>query len=249
MSRKSFIQSQGAACLNWTWSWSFINADKQIVIFGAWDTNTEGSRSLILSESWYRNRAGRKSPGYPQSREHIRLVEEQGYKLFTFPIIFSDELQDEDGIGPPKIKGFKPVLTQRSLVRAGVNWYASDDLASTAIAEEVLNPQKYVEGTAKNISVNAFERNANARLACIKHHGAMCAVCKFNFETAYGAIGRGFIHVHHIVPLAEIRRAYVLDPIRDLIPLCPNCHAIIHLTHPAMSVEELKSLRDSLEPQ
>ena len=65
MSRKSFIQSQGATCANWTWSWSFVNVEKQTVIFGAWDKNTEGSRSLILSEAWATNRAGRKNPAYP----------------------------------------------------------------------------------------------------------------------------------------------------------------------------------------
>lgn len=241
MNRKSFIQSQGATYANWTWSWSFVNVEKQAVIFGAWDKNTEGSRSLILSEAWAKSRAGRKNPAYPQSREHIRFVEEQGYKLLTFPIIFSDELQDEDGFGPAKIKGFEPVLTPKSLVRVGGSWYASDDAVPTSIAEEVSTPEKFVEGAAKTIAVNAYERNSKARSACIKHYGAVCVVCNFNFEAAYGAIGKGFINVHHIVPLAEIRREYELDPIRDLIPVCPNCHAIIHLTQPAMSIEELRS--------
>jgi len=98
-----------------------------------------------------------------------------------------------------------------------------------------------MEGAARVIAVNAYERNSKARTACIKHHGAVCAVYDFNFETAYGAIGKGFVHVHHIIPLAEIRREYELDPIHDLIPVCPNCHAMIHLTQPALSVEELKS--------
>lgn len=240
MSRKSFIQLQGATCANWTWSWSFVNVVNQTVIFGAWDKNTEGSRSLILSEAWAAKRGGRKNPAFPQSREHIRLVEEQGYKLLTFPIKFSDELQDADGVGPSRIKGFEPVLTQKSLVRVGGSWYASDDAFPTSIAEEVSHPGRFVEGAAKTISVNAYERNSKARLACIEHYGPMCAVCNFNFEATYGAIGKGFIHVHHIVPLAEIRREYELDPIRDLIPVCPNCHAIIHLTQPAITIEELK---------
>ncbi len=196
---------------------------------------------MILSEAWAKNLTGRKNPAFPQSREHIRFVEENCFKLFTFPIIFSDELQDEDGLGPAKIKGFEPVLTQKSLVRVGSSWYASDDAVPISIPEEVANPEKFLEGTAKTISVNAYERNSNARSICINHHGAVCAVCNFNFETTYGAIGRGFIHVHHIVPLAEIRREYVLNPIDDLVPVCPNCHAIIHLTQPAMSVEELRT--------
>ena len=47
--------------------------------------------------------------------------------------------------------------------------------------------------------------------------------------------------MHHIVPLSEIRKEYKLDPIKDLIPVCPNCHAIIHKTKPALKVDELKS--------
>lgn len=240
MSRKSFIQSQGATCHNWTWSWSFINEEKRTIIFGAWDRYTEGSKSLILGETWAKNHAGRKNPAYPEAREHIRLVEEQGYTLLTFPIIYSDELRGENGLGPAKIKGFDPTLTQRSLVRVGDNWYASDGEIPSSIPEEVSRPEKYIEGAAKTVSVNAYERNPKARSACIKHYGATCAVCSFDFEKAYGPIGHGFIHVHHIIPLAEIRREYELDPIRDLIPVCPNCHAIIHLTQPALSVKELR---------
>lgn len=218
-----------------------MNAEQKTVIFGAWDMHTYGSRSLILSETWAKNHAGRKSPAFPQSREHIRLVEEQGYELLTFPIVFSDELQDEDGFGPARINDFVPVLTRKSLIRIGDSWYASDDEFPNAIPEEVVNPERFVEGAAKTIAVNAYERNSMARLACIQHYGAVCAICDFNFETAYGLIGKGFIHVHHIVPLAEIRKEYALDPIHDLIPVCPNCHAIIHLTQPAMSVQDLRN--------
>ncbi|HDY85591.1 MAG TPA: HNH endonuclease, partial [Methylophaga sp.] len=89
MSRKKFIESQGATCRNWTWSWSFINESEKVIIFGAWDTNTDGDTSLILSDTWEYSGKGRKQPAYEQSREHIRLIEEEGYELKTFPIIYS----------------------------------------------------------------------------------------------------------------------------------------------------------------
>ena len=72
------------------------------------------------------------------------------------------------------------------------------------------------------------------------HYGYKCSVCDFDFEAVYGAIGEKYIHVHHVVPLAEIRKEYVLDPIKDLIPVCANCHAIIHRSRPALTVEQLK---------
>ncbi|MCO5784156.1 hypothetical protein [Citrobacter meridianamericanus] len=51
VNRKQFIQSRGATCRNWTWSWSFINHDEQFVIFGAWDTGREKERAVILGVS------------------------------------------------------------------------------------------------------------------------------------------------------------------------------------------------------
>ncbi len=86
MSRKQFIESQGATCKNWTWSWSFINKSEKFIIFGAWDIHNDGNTTLILGEDWATSRKGGKQPGYPQSREHIRLIEEEGYQLKTFPM-------------------------------------------------------------------------------------------------------------------------------------------------------------------
>lgn len=50
MNRKQFIQSQGATCKNW--NWSFISHDCHIVIFGAWDTEREQGCAVILREKW-----------------------------------------------------------------------------------------------------------------------------------------------------------------------------------------------------
>ncbi len=56
----------------------------------------------------------------------------------------------------------------------------------------------------------------------------------------YGEIGKGFIHVHHLKLLSVIRDKYEVDSIKDLIPLCPNCHAMIHKSGEPFSVEKLK---------
>ena len=72
-----------------------------------------------------------------------------------------------------------------------------------------------------------FERNQKAREECLKYYGCKCSVCGFDFEKEYGEIGRGFIEVHHIVPLSSIRDEYIVDPISDLRPLCSNCHSMV----------------------
>ena len=240
MSRKQFIESQGATCHNWTWSWSFINEKEKIIIFRAWDRHTKGNTSKILSENWKTSKKGRKKSAYEQSREHIRLVEEEGYQLKTFPIIYSDANKDENGVGPARIKGFTPKLSDKSLKKIGNSWYASDGEINIHLPEEIDNPEQYIEGASKTISVNTYERNSDARAKCIEHYGYECAVCSFNFEKFYGEIGEKYIHVHHVIPLSETRKEYKLDPVKDLVPVCPNCHAIIHRTQPALTIEQLK---------
>ena len=241
MTRKEFIESVGATCRNWRWSWSFVNEAERFVVFGAWDVHTEGNTSLILSQEWETNDAGRRQPAFAESREHLRLVEEEGYKLFTFVQEFSDERHDESGSGPSTIKGFEPVLHPKELKRVGGLWFASDGEAHQFLPEEVHAPQRYSEGAATRVFVNSYERSRKARMACVRHHGYSCIVCGFSFEEAYGQIGESYIHVHHVRPLAEVGAEYTVDPVEDLVPVCANCHAMIHRTEPALTVEQLQA--------
>lgn len=98
------------------------------------------------------------------------------------------------------------------------------------------------EGKVVQVTVNRYERNEEARQKCIEHYGVKCFACGFDFGRTYGDIAKGFIHVHHLIPLAEIKEQYDVDPIKDLVPLCPNCHSVIHLRKPAMTIEQLKGI-------
>jgi 5-methylcytosine-specific restriction protein A len=98
------------------------------------------------------------------------------------------------------------------------------------------------EGAIRRVSVKAYERNPEARRICVEHYGAICQICGFDFEKTYGEIGKGFIHVHHLKQMSEIGEAYQVDPINDLLPVCPNCHAIIHKRKPPYSIEEMQTL-------
>lgn len=109
-------------------------------------------------------------------------------------------------------------------------------------AEEVLPDEYLFEGAVHQVTVNAYERNQHGRSECLKHYGRSCMACGLNFETAYGKAHAGYIHVHHVKPLAKIRAAYRLDPIRDLRPVCPNCHAIIHRHEPPFSIDEVAEM-------
>lgn len=114
-------------------------------------------------------------------------------------------------------------------------------LSPVGLPEEVSTPERYWEGALRRISVDAYERDPRARQACLQNHGCVCSVCGFDFESTYGDIGNGFIHVHHLQPLSEIGKEYEVDPLHDLKPVCPNCHAMLHKQLPAFSIDDLKA--------
>ena len=99
-----------------------------------------------------------------------------------------------------------------------------------------------VEGKKVVRYSTVYERDPKARAEALTIHGYDCKGCGLNFGDFYGEHGRGFIHVHHIKPLSESGETKV-DPKTDLIPLCPNCHAMVHKNkNHTLSLEELKDL-------
>lgn len=106
--------------------------------------------------------------------------------------------------------------------------------------DELDKPETLFEGIKKTVLVNSYERNPIARKKCIEHYGAQCVICDFNFEKVYGNIGIGFIHVHHLTKLSDIGQGYEVNPVKDLRPVCPNCHAMLHQKNPPHTIGELK---------
>lgn len=103
----------------------------------------------------------------------------------------------------------------------------------------------YKEGKVRAIEINIYERSAKGRNECISYYGTSCMACGFDFGKVYGKIGNGFIHVHHVTPVSQIKYEYVLDPIKDLVPVCPNCHAMLHMgdsENAILTIEQLRKL-------
>lgn len=108
---------------------------------------------------------------------------------------------------------------------------------------------KILEGSKKQVLVNVYERDSKARQKCLDKFGYICKICNFDFEKKYGSIGKEFIHVHHLIPLSELNKEYEVNPLEDLIPVCPNCHAMLHKSIPAYKPEDIinfiKSIKDN----
>ncbi|MBI5417830.1 HNH endonuclease [Candidatus Poribacteria bacterium] len=100
----------------------------------------------------------------------------------------------------------------------------------------------FIEGRRTKVENTYYERNIKARKKCIEHYGFICKICGFDFSKAYGEIGKGYIEVHHLVPIHEKKIEYHINPINDLIPVCSNCHSIIHRKNPPYCEEEIKDI-------
>jgi 5-methylcytosine-specific restriction protein A len=133
-------------------------------------------------------------------------------------------------IAADRLKGYKKIIAVHMAKRERL------------YPDELELGRKYVEGARKQVRVNAYERNQRARLACVKYYGCRCSVCGLSFEERYGKLGRNFIHVHHLKPLELTSGAYQLDPIKDLRPVCPNCHSMLHRPERLLSIWELRAL-------
>lgn len=242
MSRKKFIESLGATCDNWTWSWSFVNHDKKFVVFGAWDIHEEPARCLILEPSWQIKKNGKKNGGFKQALRHIKLCENEGYALKTFRM-FHEEGNTETGTA--KIKGFESEPVDRVLIKEHGAWYAYAAAVSHTLSEDIGRTDEiFVEGSRKSVTSTVIERNAEARQSCLLKYGLDCTVCEFNFQKVFGSHGHGYIHVHHLNPIAATSGEYIIDPIEDLRPVCPNCHAMLHRGQGKnpLSINELKDI-------
>lgn len=105
---------------------------------------------------------------------------------------------------------------------------------------------KYIgnEGVVKWGIQSRYERDSKVRSECINYYGSVCQICGFDFEKEYGEMGKGFIHVHHRDKLANSNGNHSVDPIKDVTPVCPNCHAMLHNTYygKELTIEELKEI-------
>lgn len=199
---------------------------------GLSDLNNEKISKIELSELF-----GKDSKNWSDSSINVKI--NTGIRIFRE----NKELEAINHILEVKKTGNIPngieVKKQAKIIRESLteNWFSNPEEISESKSEKYLT-----EGKSKTISVNIYERNNQARKECIEHFGMNCQVCGFNFMERYGEIGKNFIHVHHKIEISTIGKKYRINPKTDLIPVCPNCHSMLHKRKPAYSIAELKKI-------
>ncbi len=169
------------------------------------------------------------------------------YRDPTTEKILTYDVLDQLNIGveqPMKWKGIRSSGTEiPPLVAQRLEEAWSKLSGQSLYPDEVPTGEPSVEGARHMVWVNAYERKRKSRDLCIAAYGTQCSVCEMSFGSRYGADAEGFIHVHHLHPLSEVKEAHLVDPVQDLRPVCPNCHAMLHfLGNPVLSIEELREL-------
>lgn len=127
---------------------------------------------------------------------------------------------------------------------------ASEDSSNTTprTTEQTI----YLEGEAADSQpAELRRRNMLLRQACIDYYKALhgghlvCECCGFDFRCAY-AIDDEYIEVHHMHPFSQTDGQHEVCAETDLVPLCANCHRMIHHAQGGhgncLSLEELKSI-------
>lgn len=147
-----------------------------------------------------------------------------------------------------KLKDGEPLGEDEVLMKFAKEGGSLFRLSFISLSEtpETSPPEEYAgryEGKLKETRLLQRIRSAENRRKAIEHHGVECAVCGFDFEKAYGELGKGFIEIHHLHPLGESDAEVLVNPETDLIPLCPNCHRMIHRKISGeIGIEELKEI-------
>ena len=166
--------------------------------------------------------------------QRVSLIMRKG----MLPIGLGDSKEDDEVVG-------RWVSRLSAAVLALLPLEADESLDLQNPAESVAG---LPEGSRLKVQVNRYERDRRNRAAALAIHGHACVVCRVELADRYGAPAAGLIEVHHTTPVSELGPNYIIDPRTDLVPLCPNCHAVAHRRSPPYTVEELRMLMMTSAP-
>ena len=240
--------------------WNLVRPGEGFPKGGSWLTGyvREGSSLLIFANLGVPGKTGHDFPNQYDAEAELMTwygKPDAHSEQPTFRDLFSGRLTpfvfvrwttkspDFTYLGMPSISGFDDgvqVMNEAKTVRVTFSFSPSAEEVSWVGPAGL--PSGGVEGGKFSVKVNRYERNPRLRRACIDHYGCACQVCGFNFEERYGILGKDFCHVHHLKPLSEMDGEGEVNPIQDLIPVCANCHAMLHSKAPAITPDELGSI-------
>ena len=246
-------------------NWEFRDLEKnlnEIRDFGktTMDWKVQSTRKIRIGDQAYVMRVGDKRPGIFASGTISRLPYPGPYFKDPTQLVPKVDIDFEFFLDPFKVD-YLSLKEIEEKIPSGQFW--TPHQSGIQIREEVAGKLEQLwneftssnghrlpdipihslfEGTPYQQVIKSYERSSFARELCLAHYSYDCAACEMNFETTYGEIGRRFIHVHHVNEMAVLTTGRYTDPIADLRPVCPNCHAMLHKQKPAMAIDDLRKI-------
>lgn len=157
---------------------------------------------------------------------------------------------------PTSVKSDEPPKEEKILDKSSVSTVQSSSIeAKEEIVEEANSESTLSSVEELSEVVNITCEHAQARdeksdtdykvklkKECIDYYGAICDICGFDFGYTYGEAFEQCIDVHNQNSVEGEEILPTTHPTEDLIPICHNCHHIIHSTVPAISVEKMRKM-------
>mmetsp|Transcript_28445 Transcript_28445/g.53227 ORF Transcript_28445/g.53227 Transcript_28445/m.53227 type:complete len:231 (-) Transcript_28445:78-770(-) len=226
-------------------AWFGVDKQKKRIVVCAPIEYRKGNKLLLLAPKFYRHGRMAKT-SYEKCFVALQHAVDEGFKTFAVPTRFYTEHRNKDGQSN-RIWEYSDELHLVRLKRSGKKYWALPNDLSNRVAKAETTKAEFKEGKVFSVILRGKERSASARQEAIRIHGHACKVCKMIFENRYGSLGQGFIHVHHLYPMKNDGGERNVDPETDLVPLCPNCHAMIHRKEPPITIERLIEIYEGNE--
>lgn len=207
-----------------------LGSEPRGLVGSGWTTSAP-----FKDDHWNQDRA--------RSGKTAQYVEIDFDVLEEFPIVTMPELKERpfaSGHWSTQISGVR--VSDSIAVELENVWAKRTTKKVGGGREELQSVPKTALKHSMRVLVNRHERCARMRSLCLAHYGMKCACCGVLLADIYGDQAADVIHVHHLSPLGALPSGTVIDPIRDLRPVCPNCHCVIHTRPEPFTIREMKAL-------
>lgn len=151
---------------------------------------------------------------------------------------FIDSLMSEDFADVKPVKVEKQVKTKKTTEVNATVEVQNTDVEKTIAAKVATDrvDESVIEENKEPIN----DEIEKLKKECLEYYGAICEICGFDYGYTYGEQFESKIDIHHIQATCEEEILPDTDPIKDLIPICHNCHCIVHSKTPPYSVDEMR---------
>lgn len=157
---------------------------------------------------------------------------------------------------PTSVKSDEPPKEEKILDKSSVSTVQSSSIETKEEIVEEANSESTlssVEELSEVVNITCEHAQAideksdtdykvKLKKECIDYYGAICDICGFDFGYTYGEAFEQCIDVHNQNSVEWEEILSTTHPTEDLIPICHNCHHIIHSTVPAISVEKMRKM-------